>query len=110
MVAAQIHFEHHTRLALKLVGTRPGAPLWARRLAKGKYGALHEPTGLAVIELLVGEDLGTAPAWADFTAHIDLRNKIVHRGATATREEAARSIKAVQAIWLQITVAAFPPT
>jgi hypothetical protein len=50
---------------------------------------------------LTGDDFRDKPFrntlgwWTDYAKHLDLRHRIVHRGATSTRDDAERSLKAV---------------
>ena len=50
-------------------------------------------------ELLFGDKItASGQLWQDFKAHVERRNKIVHRGKSATRQEADASIAAVEGV------------
>ncbi len=47
---------------------------------------------------LSGDEIKQAPFWSDITDHTELRNRLVHDGEDATREQSRRSLDAVKAL------------
>jgi hypothetical protein len=99
VVAAQIHFELQLRLLLQRAANRSDRA-WAKRLIKNRrVAALGNDVSKASVELLLGVDVTQSRHWPAFTAHLDRRNSIVHDGTHVGEEEAATSIRVIQALW-----------
>jgi len=49
------------------------------------------------------------PFWTDLTAHVELRNNLVHDGQDATEAQSHRSLQAVQALIAHVKEVTKPP-
>jgi hypothetical protein len=84
-------------LAVRLAGFQ--RPRWAMSSDPGLQLLFHAATGVRV------EDFAH---WDDYRRHVKLRNKIVHEGSVARREQAEASLTAAEAFILHIRRAADP--
>ena len=101
VAAAQTACELRTRALLAELAGRHGAlGELAERWASGANPA-NERVRRA-LGALGGEDPAEAPWWADFLAHAQRRNRVVHEGAHVDEADAAASLRACAALlgWL----------
>lgn len=59
--------------------------------------SLMDRRGRRVFHALTGESIQRSEFWADYKAHVELRNRVVHRGEEVTTANASDSIAVAEA-------------
>jgi hypothetical protein len=105
VVAAHIHFEVQLRLLLERAARRADRR-WAERLIKNRgIASLNNDVSVGTVELLLQIDVRRTRQWPEFSAHINRRNAVVHKGHSVRSQEARASIKVVEALWATLAEA-----
>jgi hypothetical protein len=67
--------------------------------------SLMDRRGQLVFEALTGHKIQQASIWPAYRAHVELRNRVVHRGDEVTTEQAIGSVKTAEAFHEYIAAA-----
>jgi hypothetical protein len=106
VLAAQVHLEVQVRLLVQMTAETLSSPVLDAVISRQNRWAPHERWLRPVLEALFEVKMSDYPRWADYEAHIQRRNAVVHGGQEIDADSARTSLDAVSDFWLWLNTAA----